>query len=394
MSDPLLFIILLLAVACGWLLGRVSAGRDSEKKGGTQAKPSINKHYVAGVNFLLNDQPDGAIEAFISSLEVNSETIETHLAIGKLSRKQGETDRAIKVHQNLLARPSLTREQRQLVQYELALDYHAAGWLDRAERILKDLLEQSSTQRESILPTLIDIYEQEKEWSLALPLAKELVSTSTPKLARRYAVSAAHYCCEMAELAQEQQRFNDSLKILRSALQLDKQSVRASILSSRALLAIGKPKKALASLKRLVDQEDGALVEAIPELRQTFDSLGNPGGMLKLLLGSLHADSPSSLVLTVFEELYAHQGEQQAVEFLEQRFHDRTSLRGLSKLLEHSVSQLGEGAAADVVSKAQEVLSIELAERPQFSCVQCAFEGQHRHWRCPGCKNWGSVRRV
>ncbi|MFK8018214.1 MAG: lipopolysaccharide assembly protein LapB [Pseudomonadales bacterium] len=390
MSDPTLFLILFVAVAIGYALGRFARQSTPPK----QVKPALNKHYVAGVNFLLNDQPDGAIDAFISSLAVNSETIETHLAIGKLSRKQGETDRAIRVHQNLLARPSLSKEQRQLVQYELALDYNKAGWLDRAERILQDLLEQAAVQRKDILRTLLDIYEQEREWALALPLARELVSITAPKIARRYSVAAGHYCCEIAQLAQSEQRFNDSLKDLKSALQYDKKSVRASILMARSHLALGKPKKALSMLRKMQEQDLSTYVEGLPELRLAFDALGNEAGLLKLLESSLQKDSPTPLVLAVFEEMEQQQGVTAALEFLEQRFHDRTSLRGLSKMLEHNAALIEEGPMAEVVNKVHEVLSIELAERPKFSCGHCGFQGEQQHWRCPGCKTWGSVNRL
>ncbi len=390
MSEFALFALIFLAIAIGWLLGRHGPGR---KEGRQPPGSELNRQYVTGFNFLLNDQPDGAIDAFIASLEVNSETIETHLAIGSLSRRRGETERAIRVHQNLLARLTLSPEQRQTVQYELALDYMKAGWLDRAERILVDLLAQPAQQRVPILRTLIDIYQQEQEWAQAIDHASELLHLLTPREAQKLGRSAAHFCCEQAELEIARQRYAAASKALRRGSRFDPDSLRVGIMRARVLLLNEQPKKALAEVRKLADRDPANLAEVLDESRQAFQQLDNERGLLKLLRAYLSDDSPSALVMAVHGELLRLEGPSEAAAFLHGRLSQKSSMSALARILEHDMLEI-EGQARDTVQRISALLNAELAARHKFRCRQCGFSGQQRHWRCPSCKSWGSVERI
>ncbi|MBV1885276.1 MAG: lipopolysaccharide assembly protein LapB, partial [Gammaproteobacteria bacterium] len=137
MIDVPLLALIVVAIFIGWLLGRWGY---LKKQLSDVAASSLSREYFRGLNHLLNEESDKAIEIFIQALEVNNDTIETHLALGNMFRRKGEVDRATRVHQNLLARPSLTKVQQEQVQQELARDFFAAGLLDRAERLLLDLI--------------------------------------------------------------------------------------------------------------------------------------------------------------------------------------------------------------------------------------------------------------
>ena len=138
MDNWLLYVLILAAIAIGWWLGR----RERKHQAANEHQ-KLSRNYFQGLNYLLNEQPDRAISTFIQALEVNSDTIETHLALGSLLRRRGEVDKAVSVHQNLLARPQLNRETSHYVQLELARDYLLAGLLDRAEKLLLDLIEEN-----------------------------------------------------------------------------------------------------------------------------------------------------------------------------------------------------------------------------------------------------------
>lgn len=389
MPEPLLFFILLSALAIGWLLGRF--GRRPSAK---EPKASVtNSQYVTGLNFLLNDQPDGAIDAFIASLAVNSETIETHLAIGSLARRRGEMSRAIRVHQNLLARPSLSRSHRQKVQYELAMDYMQAGWLDRAERILSELLDQALDDRPAVLKSLILLYEQEQEWKRALPLARQLIGLQAPREKSVTQTAAAHYVCEIAESAIAESRFNDAIKSLRNAAQLDSDNVRSAILKARAYLGLGQNKRALSALKKIADREPSALVEAIPELKQVFAELGNEQGLLNLLEANLSADCSTAYHLAVYDEMLQRRGGEDANQFLREQLKNEKSLPAVARLLEHEAEQ-SDGPNAEVLERLNEAVKISLQQQPRFRCQQCGFSGQRQHWQCPSCKTWNAVERL
>lgn len=391
MSDSILFAFLFVAVVFGWLLGRWTARRNTQSD---LVNQTLKQPYITGLNFLLNDQPDGAIDAFIAALEVNSETMETHLAIGNLSRRRGETDRAIRVHQNLLARPSLSRAQRQKVQYELALDYTKAGWLDRAERILRELITQGpSTDRAKVLATLIDIYQQEQEWDQALPLAREYISLTTAEESKKMAIAASHYCCEIAQIAISEQRFHDAEKQLRQALQFSATNARASILKAQAQLGLGRERKALATVKKMADTSPDKLIEAMPLLEQIFASRGDKTGVLDFLGEFATEDESGALATLLFEQIRKHQGDEQALHYLHGNRGGQATLAELLQALQIETAK-PDGANADSLNKIAELLLADEQQRWSYRCRQCGFGGNQLHWLCPGCKSWGAVHRV
>ena len=168
MNDLGIFFLLFLAIAIGWLLGRRSSTAPVNS-------PALPSQYYKGLNDILDGRPDGAIDSFINALEVNTETLETHIALGNLLRKKGEVERAIRIHQNLLARPSLPRSQVHQAHLELARDYISAGLLDRAERLLLDLVDESPEQRRTAHLHLLEIYQSERDWLRAIEVASELL---------------------------------------------------------------------------------------------------------------------------------------------------------------------------------------------------------------------------
>src|SRR6476469_7136107 len=163
--ESFCLLLALAALAGAWYLGYQSKQKKHESE-----KLTLPRDYLVGLNFLLNEEPDKAVDIFIKMLEVDSNTVETHLAVGKLFRKRGEVDRAIRIHQNLIARPQLEKVYREQSLYELGKDYLSAGMLDRAERIFQDLI-NSKNYTAHALSTLLDIYQQEKDWENAVNIA-------------------------------------------------------------------------------------------------------------------------------------------------------------------------------------------------------------------------------
>jgi lipopolysaccharide biosynthesis regulator YciM len=170
-STFLLAGLFLLLAAAGWAMGRFGE-RDEE-----QPPAPLNIDYLKGLNFLLNEQTDQALEHFLEMVRVDDKTIETHFALGSLFRRRGEVDRAIRIHQNIIARPDLAAEQRDQALYSLAKDYLHAGLLDRAENLFSRL-SQGSRYQVQALESLCRIYEQEKEWERAIDAAEKLFCRS------------------------------------------------------------------------------------------------------------------------------------------------------------------------------------------------------------------------
>ena len=222
-SAAVLILLLMAAAALGWLFARWgwSGLRDSRFK-------FVSAEYFKGLNFLLNEQPDKAIEVFIRMAEVDSETVETHFALGSLFRRRGEVDRAIRIHQNIIARPTLGRGHRTQALFELAQDYLRAGLLDRAENILLELID-TPTYTEPALRSLISLYEQQKDWEQAIAMRRRLQAVTGVSEEE----TTAQYFCELAQAALTSLDMALAVRYLKRAQSHDPDCVRASLLLAK-----------------------------------------------------------------------------------------------------------------------------------------------------------------
>jgi lipopolysaccharide biosynthesis regulator YciM len=395
-NDYTVFALLFIAIAIGWFLGRRSLRQAA-------TSPDLPGQYYKGLNYLLDGRPDGAVDAFINALEVNSETLETHIALGNLLRKRGEVDRAIRIHQNLLARPSLPRAQVHQAHLELARDYISAGLLDRAERLLLDLVRESPEQRRASQRHLLEIYQSEREWRQAIDIAHDLLPKKsllggTPAPPERrpgqdVSVALAHYYCELATQKHEAGDLHGARELLQEALGVDKQCVRASIMLGRVECDSGRPKQAVKALRRVRQQDPDLVCETIPVLRECYRELGDEKSLRSYLSECLQAQPSAPLVLAATEDILAAEGAEVAGEFLAAQLQARPSLRGLERLIALQ-ADLSDGAARDNLGLLQVLVKRLIEERPGYRCSHCGFAGHHLHWFCPGCKYWGTMKTI
>lgn len=357
--------------------------------------------YYRGLNYLLDGRPDGAVDHFISALEVNSETLETHIALGNVLRRRGEVDRAIRIHQNLLARPDLPRPQMHIAHLELARDYIGAGLLDRAERLLLDLVEESDDQRDVGRQHLIEIYRSESEWvraideSRALLPRKSLLRTTpqVPQLSGQDVnVQLAHFYCELALEKLTAKEHEIARKLLHSALECDPSCVRASLELGKLEGLAGNNRRAIKALTRVVEQDPDFLPEAIPVLRECYSALGEEAALSGFLRKRLDAHPSTPLMLAVVEDLRRDSGDEAASQFLAGRLADVPSLRGLQRLirLQEPVAE----RSTDAVLMLSLLLDRLIEERPAYRCDHCGFSAKTLLWFCPGCKYWGTFRTI
>lgn len=388
MNDVLLFLLILTAIVIGWLLG--SYRRNASKP---ESQRVSSQHYYTGLNYLLNDEADGAIDAFLNALEVNSETIEMHLALGGLLRRRGESDRAIRIHQNLMARSSLSKEQRQQVQYELAQDYMKSGWLDRAERLLLDLNRESPAEQRKILSSLITIYQQEQEWQQALAAVKEFAVTENGKGCAATLAAGAHFCCELAQGFLQTSDYRSARKALKEALQLDKNCVRASLLCGELELVTGHPKIALKALKRIARQDMERVPDSVPQLTQAFAAIGAPQGIVDYLESCCAEQQSSALICCLYEQLKEYRGVEHAASYLRHAVSKQPSVASITRYIEVE-REASDGRAHASLANIEDLLRQVVEHEPGYQCTQCGFRGQQLHWLCPGCKSWGSVKMI
>jgi lipopolysaccharide biosynthesis regulator YciM len=395
-NDLVVFGLLFIAIAIGWYLGRRSARP-------VVTAPDLPSQYYKGLNYLLDGRPDGAIDAFINALEVNSETLETHIALGNLLRKKGEVDRAIRIHQNLLARPSLPRSQIHQAHLELARDYISAGLLDRAERLLLDLVEESPEQRRASQRHLLEIYQSEQEWQRAIEVAgdllprKSLLGSAGAEPAgepgQQVSVALSHYHCELADQKRAAGDFQGARELLQEALARDKLCARASIMLGKVECESGNYKQAVKALRRVPQQDPDYVSETIATLRQCYSEMGDAKSLRVYLEECLDAQPSAPLVMAATEDILLAYGGEVAGEFLSTQLARCPSLRGLEKLIGLKV-EASEGKVRDDLDMLQVLVRQLIAERPAYQCSHCGFAGRNLHWFCPGCKYWGTMKTI
>lgn len=388
MIDWALLVLVLVAIAIGFALGRRSKHLPADSDA-----PALEPHYIQGLNYLLNEQPDEAIDTFIDALEVNKETLETHLALGNLLRKRGEVGRAIKIHQNLLARPGLGSEQSRQVQLELARDFIKSGLLDRAEMLLKELIETSVHPiRTQCLEYLVEIYRDEKEWQNGIEMINQLPSRRFSRLSDEWRLIQSHFYCELAEEALRRSDYLNARRQLRSASLADKQSARVSLLLAELEYRLGQYKDAIRALKQVFHQDPALLPEALPLLMTCHRATGRLPELRAYLNELLEQGASTPVVMVLADLMVKEEGPTEAAQFLGQRVSGSPSLKAAGQIL--SLELAGAASPPEGMVMANSVIRRLQKTAPQYRCHSCGFGGQQMHWLCPSCKTWGSIKPV
>jgi lipopolysaccharide biosynthesis regulator YciM len=377
----LLWLLLPLAAASGWFMAR-----RGQRCGPPESGKEHNPAYFRGLNHLLNEEPDKAIDVFVQMLEVDSDTVETHLALGNLFRRRGEVDRAIRIHQNLIARPALTREQRAQALLELGQDYMRAGLYDRAENLFKELRDSRLNQAQA-LRNLLVIYQQEKDWEACLNIAEELAPLSQDTLWNE----RAHYYCELASKAIQLGHFDRANALLRKALSAHKQCVRALHMQADIAIRQNDWRGAIRLLKRAGELQPDYLREVLPQLVECHKRLDDLSGLRSYLDGVLAEHPESCAALFLADLLNETEGEAVAAAFLSEEVNRHPSLRGLKRLAELQTG-LPDSKGAKVLETLRGHITELLRHRPGYRCTQCGFEAKTLHWQCPSCRSWGTIK--
>lgn len=385
MQIDWMLIIWLLPVAAfaGWWMGRRRLQFTE-----ASSKNRIHPEYFKGLNYVLNEQPDKAIEVFIKMLEVDSETVETHLALGNLFRRRGEVDRAIRIHQNLIARPTLDKEQRVHALLELGMDYMRSGLLDRAESLFKELIETGSYTTEAFTE-LLEIYQQEKDWENAISTARKLELVTGNSL---NPVIAQFYCEQAEELIDKGQEkaVKDNL---RKALLIDPNCARASLIEAKLLQRSGKIKQALKIYMHIEKQDPEYIPEAVLPMLECYRELNKLDEFMQYLHQVVSKHGGITPMLMLAKLIAERQGEDEAVKYITNELRKRPTVRGVDRLIEYALAR-AEGDTRESLITIKDLTGKLLEGRSIYKCVQCGFDAKSLHWQCPGCKNWNTVKPV
>ncbi|WP_026354280.1 lipopolysaccharide assembly protein LapB [Massilia niastensis] len=359
----------------GWLAARVDINElVSESR-------TLPRGYFKGLNHLLNDQPDKAIDSFIEIVKLDPESADMHFALGNLFRRRGETERAIRVHQNLLARPDLPAEQKAHAQYELGIDYLKAGLLDRAEETFNLLVDTPFAVQAR--RALLEIYQREKEWRRAIDAAEGLQESGAG--ARQKEI--AQFYCELAQDALVHLAPSDAMALLEKALQADRNGVRATILYGDALLAQGDTEGALKAWRRVEQQSVPHVALVAGRLMDGYRKVGRPQEGVNLLRSYLAEASSIDLIEVVFKAVIELDGVDAAKQLVIEELRRNPTLLGLDKLLE---ARLMDAPAHvwEELSMVKNLVQRYTQKLARYQCSYCGFKARQFYWQCPGCSRW------
>jgi lipopolysaccharide biosynthesis regulator YciM len=384
--PELLWLLLPVAALSGWVIGR-----GERRLSRSRPRGNLPEDYFEGLNYLLNEEQDKAIEVFTRMVEVDSDTVETHLTLGNLFRRRGEVDRAIRIHQNLIARPSLDRDKRAYALLELAKDYMRAGLLDRAENLFQEAVAQGE-HAESALRHLVDLYQQEKEWGSAIDSAARLERLSGRSLRREM----AQFACEQAEEALRGGGGAGEVRsLLKRALSYDPDCVRASVLRGDLERELSQWKTALKSYQRVQSQDVEYLPEVLSRIHDCYIALQQENGFQRYLYDVLNRYDGVSVVMKLSELIAERDGRQAAIEFMATQLRRRPSVRGLNRLIELNIDDNDPDRRRQRDLRVlQQLFTALLADRLPYRCRECGFEGRMLHWQCPSCRSWSSIKPV
>ncbi len=380
-----------LALFLGFIVGRYTINLRDLKF--FSKSPSLDRRYFEGLTFLLKDEADEAIDRFVTDMEVNSNTLEVHLSLAGLLRRKGEVSRAVKVHENLLNSSQLSQSQTHLVQLELSQDYFHSGLLDRAERLLRELVDQTSIAhdlRGDALKRLIEIYQSTSEWLKAIDIADRLTERKFSGEPDEWRKAQAHYCCELALSAFDNPDGAECAQWLRSALSYDVKCVRASLLQARFDLKAGDIEAAIGALRSIPSQNSELASEMVAPLYECYiqrDKKAEFVGVLNQYLGE-HKDIRALRLL--FELSCDFEGVTSALKRIV-HFLPSYSILGAVKEL---CLTLDAVVAPHDVERFRSVFNQLLNVDVYYECVKCGFNGQEIHWLCPSCTSWGSMHLV
>jgi lipopolysaccharide biosynthesis regulator YciM len=330
----------------------------------------------------VNQDPDQAIAAFVKAVEVDDETVELHLTLGSLFRKRGEVDRALRIHENLLARPNLKPIYRNQARFELAQDFHKAGVMDRAEALFKELVAQGMFLQPS-LENLISLYEQVRDWRQALEAARQLEAVKSASLRPLI----GQYYCELSEAARVRKDLPEALRLAGRALSEHAECVRASLLQGALHEAAGDLAAAVKSYRRVPDQDPRYVGEVLEPLRRCHEGLDDLAGYGKFLDDAEEFWKQPAVVLAKARLMRSRNVDPSG--YLMERLQQQPQWQGLDLLLASVAGQAAQ--AAPLIESLRKSLRAVMERRPTYQCVHCGFTPSLLFWQCPRCKQWTTV---
>ncbi|MDO5053891.1 MAG: lipopolysaccharide assembly protein LapB [Pasteurella oralis] len=387
----LLFLLLPIAAAYGWYMGHRSAKKDQE-----DMTNKLSRDYVTGVNFLLSNQPDKAVDLFLDILqkqeaenEIDSASqFEAELTLGNLYRSRGEVDRALRIHQALDRSPDYTFEQKLLAKQQLAKDFMAVGFYDRAETLYIMLVDEPDFA-ENALQQLAVVYQKTKEWKKAINVAEKLAKISP----QQNNIELAQYYCEYAQSLSSEHKQKPRV-LLESALKVAPNCVRASILLGESLVQEKQYQQAVGVLENVLEQNPAYVGEVLGLLKDCYHKLNQLESFELFLIKASRITKNSAVELALSDLIEEMDGKIAAQAKLYQQLNQHPTTFLFHRFIQYQITDAEEGRGKESLVLLHKMVGERIRQNFDYRCANCGYQTHKLVWCCPSCRHWESIKPI
>jgi len=382
----LLFLLLPIAMAYGWFMGR-----NSIKQKDQTIKQDLSIKYSTGLNYLLSNQKDKAIDSLLDALKVEDDSVEAHFAMANLFRERGELDRALKVHEHLVRHGNLPNKDKQQAVFELGRDFLSAGLYDRAEKMFNKLLKSDDYGLKS-LNYLLQIFQSTKDWQQGVNHKNQIIKLNDKRLLH----TLANFYCEQATCALEQDKFIEVIELLEEALSLDPNSCRANWLMAKIYENHGQCELACKCYQDIYHQDKDFFPDVIKQMKNCYHQLDASDDFYAFIKKVYDETASSSALIAYVSFVEEKHGQARAKEFMLLALKRRPTIRGFKHFVKMEMNQnhadiLDNNASLDLI---KELISEYIKVKHRYSCRNCGFNSQIHYWSCPSCHEWEQLKPV
>lgn len=378
---PWLFLLLPVAYLFGWLKGRrhTDSGHDV-------SSTSLSSDYFKGLNYLLSDQQEKALPVFLRLVQLDSETIETHLALATIYRRSGNYDKAIEIHQNLIAKPSLSARNRSKALLELGRDYLTAGLFDRAEGLFNDVIKDGFYAEEA-LQYKLTIYQQEKDWMAAINVTKKLIQQGDSSLK----ALIAQFYCELSEQLFQKGNVKQAELAIKDALSYNASCIRALIIRVRNAINKRKYKDAIKTIKLIEQIDSDYFYTVLAYCVEAYRELGKITELITYLRSVEKTNVNLSLMEVIADLLSEIKDDDTAQNYLQEQLAQAPSINGLASFIS-LMNRQGNYSYNAHFQEIQKVIERMKQKSDQYLCGKCGYTSGKLNWQCPSCSAWGEIK--
>ncbi|MCT8554466.1 lipopolysaccharide assembly protein LapB [Glaesserella parasuis] len=385
----LLFLLLPIAALYGWYMGQRSAKKDQDA-----INNKFSRDYVTGLNFLLSNQQEKAVDLFLSMLQkqesenqISTESqFEAEITLGNLFRSRGEVDRALRIHQGIENSPHYSFEQKLLAKQQLAKDFMAAGFYDRAENYYITLLDEPEFAVNS-LSQLAVIYHKTREWKKAINVAEKRLRIE-PEMDK---IPLSHYYCEYAQAVRSEDE-KAFLTALQKALSYVPHCARASILLGDFFFEKQEMRTALRYFEAVLEQEPNYISEVLHKIKQCYIALNEQNNFELFLIKANQIKHNSSVDLALAEFIEQKDGVEAAQSRLYQQVRQFPSLMTFHRFIYYQVNEAEEGRGKESLVLLHKMVGDRIKQGFQYRCIHCGYQSYRLSWHCPSCRTWESIK--